>query len=130
MSKCSRCGRNLAYIDSVIEESGRPYCSHQCTPSGVRQVAAQISDSKRGSGHSGYLNDEPLNFMERYILMRMFRFGLMGIGLLFTMSVWVLLGGISMLVTEGVSSFSIILLVCGSALTCLSVILIERLRRG
>lgn len=123
MSKCSRCGRNLAYIDSVIEENGRSYCSDRCTPSGARKVAAQMSDSS-------YLNDEPLNFMERYFVMRMFRFGLMGIGLLFTISVWVLIAGISMLMTEGVSKLSIILLLSGGALTGLSIILIERIRRG
>lgn len=123
MSQCSRCGRNLAYIDSVIEENGRPYCSHQCTPSGARQVAAQVSDSS-------CLNAEPLNFMERYFVMRMFRLGLMVIGLLFTISVWVLIGGISMLMTEGVSKLSIILVLSGAALTSLSIILIERIRRG
>lgn len=71
-----------------------------------------------------------INGIECNFLGRVFRLFLAAICLSVTISLWMVIGGIGYMITEGVTIAAILITILGIICSITSIILIERYRRG
>ena len=124
---CGTCRKNLNLVASPIEENGKFFCSISCAHTTRIGSNGLKTGKKRRNGNFGLAM---INRLEFVLLGRMFRFFLGFMCLSITISIWMVVGGIGYIVSEGINRTASIVTAIGIVCLTLSVILIEKYRRG